>query len=108
VSGKALVVWVFYLLVFFEGGLGSVEVDLQLFPPVFLLSQTSLEKSQSLLAAVPEGLQTWCQGTTKHLHNLQADGPGLRLLSACEIEITYILVKLEILSKLSFIDEYRI
>lgn len=52
-SDEALDMCRFYLLVFFEGGLGSTEVYLQLFPPVLLLSQTSLQQSQSLLAAVP-------------------------------------------------------
>lgn len=41
-SDRALDACVFYLLVFFEGSLGSTEVYLQLFPPVLLLSQTSL------------------------------------------------------------------
>lgn len=42
-----------YLLVLFEGSLCSAEVDLQLFPPVLLLSESGLEQSHSLLAAVP-------------------------------------------------------
>lgn len=43
-----------YLFVFFEGSLCCAQVDLQLFPPVLLLSETGLEQSQSLLAAVPQ------------------------------------------------------
>lgn len=43
-----------YLFVFFEGGLCGAQVDLQLLPPVFLLGETGLEQSQSLLAAVPQ------------------------------------------------------
>lgn len=45
-----------YLLVFSKSSLCSAEVCLQLFPPVLFLCQTGLQKSEPLLAAVPEVL----------------------------------------------------
>lgn len=55
-----------YLLVFPESSLCSAEVCLQLFPPVLFLCQTGLQKSEPLLAAVPEVL-LYISDDTEHL-----------------------------------------